>query len=118
MITKAGLKKKFTSDTMTIEVKAWGGEVEIRKLTIAANNEAQAVLLKDRLASEMQDGKVEISIGQAQASAVIAVSHALVNPKMSIEELSSLDSDGMEGVTEIKRALDEWDKPKKSKVEN
>lgn len=118
MITKADLKKKYTSQTKTIEVKSWGGEVEIRKLTIAENNEAQAVLLKDKLASEMANGRVEVSIGQAQASAVIAVAYALVNPKMTVEELSGLDSEGMEGVTEIKKALDEWDTPKKSKGAN
>ncbi|MFT7880713.1 MAG: hypothetical protein ABXS91_10005 [Sulfurimonas sp.] len=118
MITKSGLRKEFGTRTKKIEVKAWGGEVEIKRLSIAENNEAQSVLLKDMAVSDVQGGQVEVSIGQSQASAVISVAYALVNPRMTAEELGSLDSDGMEGVTEIKTALDEWDTPKKSQEES
>ncbi len=36
---------------------------------------------------------------------------------MTVKELSNMGSEGMEGITEIKFQLDEWDEPKKSEEE-
>lgn len=114
MITKDQLFKQFTPETKTIKVEAWGGqEVEIRKLTIAAQNEIQAVLLKDMNIAKMDGEAIEIGIEQATKASLIAVSKALVNPALTVEELESLGNDAMDGISEIKNALDEWDKPKK-----
>lgn len=117
-ITKEALGQQFKSETKTVEVKAWNGEVEIKKLTIAEKQESDAVLMKDVAIDDIKDGKIEVSVNKTQLSAVIAVSHALVSPRYKVQELLDLPSEAMEGIAEIKLALDEWDTPKKSKAKN
>ena len=113
MLSKSNLKKKYARETKEIEVKAWDGSVEIRKLTIKEENDVRAMLMNNATPAEMVDNKIEISVALLNEANVLAVSYCLVNPSMSAEDLNGLNSDAFDGVNEIKTALDEWSKPKK-----
>ena len=114
-VTLNDLKEKFDTSTKEVEVKAWGGTVTIKKLTIEESNRVQAMLLSDATPEELDNGEINVKISKAQEANILRVSLALVKPKMKPQELGSLSPEAMDGVNEIIAALDEWDKPKKSK---
>ncbi len=113
MLTRDDLKKRYAGVTKEVEVKSWGGSVEIRKLTVMESNEVQGMLMNNATPGEVKDNKIEITVALFNESNMMAVSLALVNPKMSIKEMKELTSDALEGITEIKLALDSWSTPKK-----
>lgn len=113
-LSRENIIGKYKAESKTVNVKAWGGDVVIRKLRVAEANAVQAVMLKDMELTDVKDSKVEVSIGRANEAAILAVSFALVEPKLTVKDLNELPADAMEGVTQIKDALDNWDKPKKS----
>lgn len=112
-MTKKELLEKFKPETKEIEVKAWGANVSIKKLTIKEANDVQSMLMNNATTEELQTGKLEISVGKLQQSQWLAVSYALVEPKLTIDEISGLSTDGQLGIAEIYEALQAWDKPKK-----
>jgi len=114
-ITLDDLKSKFgTTETKEIEVKAWGGTVVIRKLTIAETNKINDLILSDATPEELENGKMKVKVSKANEANILKVSFALVQPKMKPKELESLSPEAMDGINEIIEALEAWDKPKKS----
>ncbi len=113
MIAFKDIQERFSKETKEIEVKSWGGTVKIRKLTIRENDEVQAMFMNDATTEELSNGNLEISISKLQASQRLAVSMALVEPKLSVKQLEDLPTDAAEGIAEIYEQLQEWDKPKK-----
>lgn len=117
-MTKEDILNKFKPETKTIRVEAWGTEVKIRKLTIKERNEVDSLVLKDTDAAEVADGKVKVDLKKANEAIIRKVSYALVEPKFKPAELESLSEEAFEGVLEIEKALNEWDKPKSVKKGN
>lgn len=120
MKTKEDLLNRFAKfETKEIIVKAWDNmPVKIKKLSISEYNQTQAMMMNDATPEDLKNGKMAIAMGKMLDSQLLAVSYALVEPKMSFAELGSLDTDGQAGISEIYSALEEWDKPKKSKAES
>ena len=114
-VTLEELRERFDTPTKEIEVKAWGGKVTIKKLTIEEENRVQALLLSDVTPEELEENKINVKIANAQQANLLKASLALVKPKMKPQELGALSPEAMEGVNEIIEALEKWDKPKKSK---
>ena len=113
MITLKELKERYPAETKEVKVEAWGGSVKIRKLTIDEHSSVEAVIMNNATQEELSEGKLEVSVSKLQESQMLAVSLALVSPKMSMQQLGELPSDAITGVTEIYLALKNWDKPKK-----
>jgi len=91
------VQAKYKTEEKTIKVKAWDGEVKIKKLTIEETNTFLNI--------QKNDGGV--------AGIVQAVSSCLVEPEITANEINELDESAFEGVNEIYKALNEFSKPKK-----
>lgn len=121
MITKEDLFRKFKNEEKTLHVEAWEADVKIRRLTIKEADEVSALMLGE-LTNEkfanIQNNEMILSADSFSQSQYLTVSHALVDPKMTSEELGALAGNfAKAGVLEIYSAIQEWDKPKKSKDE-
>jgi len=112
-MTKAELLGKFGKQDTVIRVEAWDTDVTINQLSISQGIQVQAELFKGQSIADMGNGKVNVSIDAVSKSTILAVSLALVEPKLSVKELSDMGQDGLAGINEIKEKLDNWDKPKK-----
>jgi hypothetical protein len=112
-MNKKDFLTKFKTKTKTITVKAWEEEVEIRELTVSEHNEVQSYMLKDSDLEAISHGKVEVSIGKLEGAKVKAVSMALVNPKLTEDELSGLGRSAQDGINEIYEAINGFNEPKK-----
>ncbi|MDD5406013.1 MAG: hypothetical protein PHE73_03605 [Sulfurovaceae bacterium] len=118
-ITKEELFALYPAETKEMQVKAWQNmSVKIKKLTIKQDDEVQAMLMNNASANDLKDGKLEVSVSLLQKSQWLAVSYALVEPRLTVDEISSLPTDAFAGVSEIYDALQEWGKPKKSRGES
>ena len=113
-ITLEDLRDRFKIDTKEVYIKAWGGNVTIKKLTIAEENKVNELLYSDVTSDELENNKIKVNISKANEANILRASFALVKPKMKPKELSSLPPEALEGVEEIIKALAEWSKPKKS----
>ncbi len=115
-MTKEELFGRFKAETKEVAVKAWDNDkVTIRKLTIREASEVKSLLMNNATSEQLSSGKLEISVGLLEHSQYLAVSYALVTPKLTIEEIESLPTDALTGISEIHDAINEWDVPKKSK---
>jgi len=118
-INKDDLTAKFTPETKTIMVKAWGGDVTIKKLTISEQAKYTDLLLKGKTTEDVgEDKTMAIGLDDAREATLLRVSMSLVSPRFKPEELGELSENAQAGITEISEALDAWDKPKKSKAKN
>jgi len=121
MITKEELLNKFKTEEKIINVKAWDADVKIRRLTIKESDEAESMMLGsvDLLsAQEIKNGKMTLNADSFSRSQLLTVSCALVEPKMTIDELNGMSgAEARAGVLEIYLAAQDWDKPKKSEDE-
>lgn len=113
-MTKQELFALYPAETKEIQVKAWNNnKVKIKKLTIKQDDEVQSMLMNNASVGDLQGGKLEVSVGLLQKSQWLAVSYALIEPKLTVDELSGLPIDAQAGVGEIHEALQAWSKPKK-----
>lgn len=87
------------TEEKVVNIKAWGGEVKIRPLTIAERNEVINLLQKD---GDINNAKIA-SLIEAQ---VLTAHFALVEPKISPDELKALPEKAFEGVKEICEEVD------------
>ena len=111
---------KFKTKTKKVFIKEWGEEVEIKQLSLGEKNEVDYLMLKGKEQDLSQkDGKikVEIELDKFNESVFLAVSYALVNPKMSLEDVKALNADAMAGILEVKAHLDDWEKTEDKEVE-
>ena len=114
-LSKDEITARFKKETKEIFVEGWGTNVTIRKLGTGEKNKIDAIIVEDmELTPGNEDRYMTMKTGLIGDQTVSLVSTILVSPKMKVEELNNLSADAMEGITEIKRAYDEWDKPKKS----
>lgn len=98
MLKFEDIKAQAKTEKKTIKVKAWGGgEVEIRSLTIAETADIAATQMR----------------GEGGMAMVKTASYALVEPIMSINDISNLDRELFDGVKEIVDAMEGFVKPKK-----
>jgi hypothetical protein len=95
------------------EITLDGETLIIRKLTNKERNEINSLMLKDTNAKALEKGEIQISIGRMAEVQLLAVSYALVKPKMTKKQLEELSSDSQEIITKIYEELEAWDKPKK-----
>ena len=113
MLNKEMLLGKFERKQKTIKVKAWGGEVVIQQLSIKEKSEIEAMIYGNATPEELREGTFKIDMNALVASRIKAVSYALVEPKLSIEDLESLTGEAGEGINEVHSALEELNTPKK-----
>jgi hypothetical protein len=95
------------------EIVINGESLVIRKLTNKERNEINSLMLKDTNAKALEKGEIQISVGRMAEVQLLAVSYALVKPKMTKKQLEELSSDSQEVISEIYAELEAWDKPKK-----
>ena len=112
-MTKAKLLSKLTKQSKTIRVEAWDTDVTISQLNISEGMKVQSILFKNQTLKNISDGQVEVGLEALTESNILAVSLALTSPKLSVKELNNMGPIGLDGINEIKNALDTWDKPKK-----
>lgn len=113
-MTKKELFEKFKPKTKEIEVKSWDGmKVEIRELSVSEVNDIQASMLEGATLDEISNGKVNISIGKLEEAKTVAVSKALVKPKLTVVEINELGATAKDGISEIYDAIKEMEQPKK-----
>lgn len=110
MLKLEDIQKKHPTQEKTITVKAWGGDVRIRQLTIGERSEVMGMMMAGD--TKVVGDKIQANAGQYAKSRILAASFALVEPAISYEDLSSLHG-AMEAVDEIYEALNEFDTPKK-----
>lgn len=113
MIEKNALLEKFKRNQKKIKVKAWGEEVVIQQLSVKEKSEVESFILGDATPEELRNGTFKIGMAAAIESRILAVSYALVEPKMSVEDLNSLDASASEGLGEIYQAIEDFNTPKK-----
>ena len=116
LLSKDDILKKFVTDEKVIDVKAWGGKVKIRKLTMKEKAEINELMLSDATQEELEKGQVRIAISKMAEVKMRAVAYALVEPRLSYNELRQLDGAAMEGVDEIYEELEKFDQPNLQKV--
>lgn len=113
MLKKKSLLDRFKLEEKEINVKAWDDKVKIRKLTIAESTKVNAILSDG--AEPKEDGKFFIPMDRLKRAQVATVAFALVEPKISAEELESLSDEAHEGVAEIYNQVITFDKPNEGK---
>lgn len=94
MLKLQNIKENFSAEEKVVNVKAWGGEVKIRPLTIAERNEVIATMQKD-------GAQEKVGLADFIAAQIKTAHFALVDPKISEEELKALPERAFEGVKEI-----------------
>ena len=97
MLDLKAIQKKYQTSETTVDVKAWGGEVKIRQLTVSESAEVAHTSAR----------------GEGVNAMVKNVAFALVEPSITFDELSKLPGDSFEGIKEINDALSELNEPKK-----
>lgn len=97
MIDLNSLQKKFPSTEKKVKIEAWDGEVRIKRLTLAETNNFMRV--------QQEDGMI--------AGMVEAVASCLVEPQITVQELSGLNEEAFKGIDEIFKSLNEFSETKK-----
>lgn len=113
MLNKEALLEKFKRNTKTVKVKAWGGEVVIQQLSIKEKSEIEAMIYGNATPEELQKGTYKIDMNAFISSRIKAVSYALVEPILSLEDLETLTGEASEGINEVHKAIEEFNVPKK-----
>ena len=112
MLDKEAMQEKFALQTKTVQIEAIGDEVKIKKLTIAQRQEVSDLLFGD--AKIAQSGKpMEIEVARYNKAAKLAVSHGLIEPKLTMREIEKLSEDANDFINEVFNAIQEFDEPKK-----
>lgn len=112
-MNKTEILKRFKPQTKTVEIKAWDTSVEIRELSAKEFGEIQSIIMDNAVDENVIDGKVTVSIRDAEKGKFTRVSMALVKPKLSVEELESLGESALPGINEINEAIGSFNAPKK-----
>lgn len=112
-MNKKDLLNKFKTKTKEVTVKSWGEVVEIRELTVSESNEVQALMLNDSTSQDLANGNINVSIGKFEEAKTKAVSMALVNPKLTEDEINGMGATAKDGIGEIYEAIGDFNEPKK-----
>ena len=114
MITKKDLLAQFTQATETFTVEAWNNaQVQLRKLTIKEQADINAILFGDITTANVEELSTSISLSAMQDAQILTAHYALVEPKMSVNDINNLPIEALAGIAEIHEALSEWSNPKK-----
>lgn len=113
MKTTAQLLKQFEPKTQELEVKAWDTTVELRELSVSEFGEINSIIMGDSLKEEVVNGKISVSIKNAEKGKYTRVSLALVKPKLSVAELESMGESAIAGINEINEAIGKLNSAKK-----
>lgn len=104
MMDKSTLLSSAKPEEITIYVKAWGGEVKARPLTIGEYvNTHKAVMNGESGMDALMEAQIQ------------AVSTSLIEPKITAQELRSIDVNKIDGIVEIYEKITKtWEEvPKK-----
>ena len=112
MLDKESLVEKFALQTKTVTIESAGGDVKIKKLTIAQRQEVNDLLFGEAKVAQANKG-VEVEVTRYNKAAKLAVSYGLVEPKLSIREIEKLSEDANDFIMEVFNAIQEFDEPKK-----
>lgn len=110
---KRELLKKFKPKSKKLHVKAWDETVEIRELNAGEFIEINSIIMDGSVKEDLIDGKMNVSIANVEKAKFTRVSKALVNPKLSVEELESLGESAIAGINEINDEIGKFNAPKK-----
>ena len=112
MLDKDSILEKFALQTKTVQIEAVGGEVKIKKLTIAQRQEVNDLLFgESKIAASGK--QMEIEVTRYNKAAKLAVSHGLIEPKLTMREIEKLSEDANDFINEVFNAIQEFDEPKK-----
>lgn len=101
----ANIFDKFVTGTKKVKIKALdNAEIEIRELTVSESNEFFKRLIKGMDA----EGKADIDMNQMTEIRLEKVALAMIEPKMSVEDLRALSSKANEALNEISDAIDSF----------
>lgn len=101
----ANIFDKFVTGTKKVKIKALdNAEIEIRELTVAEGNDFYQRLVK----GVKEDGSADIDFNSMMEIRLEKVALALVEPKMTVDELKALSSKANEALTEISDAIDSF----------
>jgi len=121
MLNKSDILGKTEVETKSIHVKAWGGDVTIKRLTIKERESLDAILYEGATLEELQSGKVRVTPEKFAKVSSMAVSFALIDENgkqmFSEDELSTLCEDARTAINEVYQALEVFDTVKKSKTD-
>ncbi|UTJ05389.1 hypothetical protein [Arcobacter roscoffensis] len=111
MLKKEDILSKFTSSTKTYESKVFEGEqIKVKKLSISERVVVDGVMLKN---AKFEGSKVtKIPPSDYNKAAYIATAYGMVEPKMTLEEIESLDNNALPFAIEVFEQIQELDKPK------
>lgn len=97
MLSLEDIQSQCKTTEKTVKIKAWGGDVKIRQLTVKESSD----VLTSQLA---QDGAMAM---------IKTASFALLEPKMSIDKIQDLSQEAFEGIREVVEAVGELSEVKK-----
>ncbi|WP_170019187.1 hypothetical protein [Campylobacter sp. RM16190] len=99
MLNLESIKQSVCTDEKVVKIKAWGGEVKIRPLTIAERIKATEVFQQS---SETTNVKI-VDVLEAQ---ILTAHFALVEPKLSIAEIKELPEEAYAGIRQISEEVE------------
>lgn len=94
--------EKYSSVSESIFIKALDANVTVRKLTMKENDAFNRRLLKDYKGS----GDTVIDIEEATQISYEKVALALIEPKMTVEDLQNLNTGSAKAISEIAKYVD------------
>lgn len=103
---------KFKTQTKVVKVKSLDNEeITIRELTVRESDD----FYKKILGEPKEDGSITFNHKMLFSLKVEKVSIAMVNPKMTVEELNELSESAVEVINEIADAIDGFNSEGKKK---
>jgi hypothetical protein len=103
---------KYKTQTKVIKVKALDNqEVTIRELTVNESNE----FYKKIVGEPKEDGSMQFNYKEIFSIKVEKVATAMVNPRMTAEELEELSEGATEAINEIAEAIENFNAEGKKK---
>jgi hypothetical protein len=106
----ANIFDKFKVNTKKVKIDALdGAEITIQELTVAQSTEFQ----KRVISGIDGDGKAELNYDELADIKLEKVALAMVEPKLTLEELKALSSTANKAIDEISDAIDNFDEGKK-----
>lgn len=98
MLSLDDIKSNFALNERVVKIKAWSGEVKLRDLNTAEYNQILSVA---GVSASDDKLKNELDIAKLVKSQMLCASLALVEPKLSLKEIESLNKEAFAGISEI-----------------
>lgn len=112
MLDKKTLFQQFGKADRIIHVEAWDADVKIRDFSVEERKKIISEMIKSPIS---KDGDTQINYADALEAKLLAVSMALVEPKLTVNDLRQLSEKAMDGINEIYDAIEGKDEESEKK---